>query len=136
MRSLVRTHRNLYFVGVVTGARTPATVCYAKKLTRTAIDQLVRVFLMLSVMPNGRNHIDHLHIQGQAPVLPQAGKPIRPDAPAGTASLLSSLNQENTIASPGFCNHKMIGDCQAKIGKNGFFSLRVRTLLICGGQSD
>ena len=46
----------LYF-GVVSEAPTSPTFAYAMKLTRTAIDQPVRVLLTLSAMVSGKNHI-------------------------------------------------------------------------------
>ncbi len=90
-------------IGMVDGALTPPTFCfYARNWTRTVIDQLVRVFLNVSVTLNGLNHIAHLHIQGRG-CRPAT---VREAHPPGCASWLGAaafvLNDISLLRSPKF----------------------------------
>jgi hypothetical protein len=80
-REAALTKVTLWFICSEVGSRlhTYSPFAYAMKmLTRSAIDQPLRVFFISKLTFSGRNHITVTSIL-KARLLPQSGKPIRPD---------------------------------------------------------
>ena len=87
----------IYILGVVTeAANSGHRFVYLTKLTRTAIDQLARVFRTVSVMLNGKGHIDHLHVHRQGRCLGPGGPSSRM---ASTGAARSAFTDEHPTVS-------------------------------------